>query len=239
MKNRKPNPKRDNKNWQILFKSQFDNLQRTGKISQLWINGLCKLGIDNTKVPTVEDLNRVSRHYTGWTFIQTKDVVITGAEDWNRLIVKKTMPVTSFVRTPAELDYCDEPDKWHDIIGHIPFLMSQDYTNMYLNISQLYLDAARKGKKFADQVYSLISFIIEVGIIEENNQLKAFGATLYSSSGELKSAFTKSNYKPFSLEKVLSLNYYDRSKIQKNYFIVDSLKQINQIVKIYREKYLD
>lgn len=238
MKNRRPNPAKDNKNWQILFNTQFDNLQREGRISRFWINGLSKLAMDQSKAPDVSELNKSLSKYTDWQCIQTEDVVITSAGDWNRLVVEKKLPVTNFVRTPEELFYCDEPDKWHDIIGHVPFVLDKEYAQMYLNISNLYLEAERKGQIYADQVYSLISFIIEVGIIRENGRLKALGTTLYSSAGELESAFTKGNYEPFNLEKMLALGYYDRADVQKKYFIVDSLEQINNIVSVYRKKYL-
>lgn len=239
MKDRIPNPATDDKNWQILFNTQFENLQREGRISTLWINGLSKLGLDQSKAVDVKILNKALAKYGDWECIQTQDVTIASAGDWNRLIVQQKIPSTNFVRTPEELYYCDEPDKWHDIMGHVPFLLDKEYTEMYLKISQLYLEAEQKGKKFADDVYTLISYIIEVGIINENGRLKAIGATLYSSAGELESAFKTGNYEPFDLDKVLALGYYDRSDIQKKYFVVDSIEHINTVINEYRTRYLN
>lgn len=235
-KNRRiTNPIVDNKNWQILFDTQFNNLQKNSRIATLWINGFSKLGLDNSKVPSVEYLNAVSQKYTKWKFIQTKDVVIASGKDWNELTVKRMMPITNFVRTPKELYYCDEPDKWHDIIGHIPFLMSEEYSRMYQNISRLYLQAYEKSEKYAKEVAAIISYIIEVGLIEENKKLKAFGATLYSSAGELESAFKKGNYSRFSLSEIQKEGSYDRSQIQQRYFIIKSLDEINRVVNQYKK----
>jgi phenylalanine-4-hydroxylase len=235
---RKMNPETDDKNWQILFDTQFENLQKDVRISKLWINGLSKLGIDQSKVPNVEYLNKILAEYTGWKLLQTNDTVIMSTGDWSKLITEQKMPMTNFVRTPEELYYCDEPDKWHDIIGHVPFFFDEEYTKMYINISNMYLEAEKKGEPYTTQAYNILSLIIEVGLIRENGRLKALGTTLYSSAGELESAFTEGNYEDFTLEKILPMGYYDRGVVQKRYFIVDSIDHINQIVEEYRIRYL-
>ncbi len=102
----------------------------------------------------------------------------------------------------------------------------------------MYIDAEKKGEPYMTQAYNILSLIIEVGLIRENGNLKAFGTTLYSSAGELESAFTKGNYEDFTLEKVLPMGYYDRGIVQKRYFVVDSLAHINEIVEQYKSEYL-
>ena len=236
---RKANPETDNKNWQILFDTQFENLQKDGRISRLWINGISKMGLDQSKVPNVEELNKTLARYGGWRLLQTNETVIMSTGEWSKLITQKKMPVTNFVRTPEELYYCDEPDKWHDIIGHVPFFFDEEYTSMYRNISQMYIDAERKGELYAKQAYNILSLIIEVGLIRENGHLKALGTTLYSSAGELESACTEGNYKDFDLGEVVAMDYYDRGVVQKRYFVVDSIEHINGIVGEYRTKYLN
>jgi len=231
MKARKSNIREDNKNWQILFNSQFDNLQGKDSISNLWINGFSRLGINNAIAPTAEYLNEISQKYTKWKFIQTKSNIILDSKSWYKMIFDKTMPLNNFIRTPEELFYCDEPDKWHDIIGHVPFLMMEEYSDMYDNLARLYLEIENTDHDEAKSYVGFIgAYIIELGLIRENGKLKALGATLYSSSGELELAYNPENQEIFTPNNALKASRYDRSQFQGKYFIIESIEQINNFI---------
>ena len=112
----------DDKNWSELFDTHFQNLQSLNAISTLWINGLSKLGLDMSVRPRAEQLTESIRPFTSYQFIQTDQSIILPQNKWYGMIAKFEMPLTCFVRRPDELDYCDEPDLFHDVMGHIPFL---------------------------------------------------------------------------------------------------------------------
>ncbi|MEQ9593312.1 MAG: hypothetical protein RLN86_11965, partial [Cyclobacteriaceae bacterium] len=128
---RRFDPEIDDKNWSVLFNTHFQNLQSLNAICTLWINGFSKLGIDNSKRPHAADLTAAVQKHTGFTFVQTNENVILEQVDWYGMIADYKMPMTSFVRTPEELNYCDEPDIFHDVMGHVPFLAEEEYANMY------------------------------------------------------------------------------------------------------------
>ena len=113
-------PEKDDANWKILFEKHFQDLQSLNAISTLWISGFSKIGMNNDLRPSAKQLTRAIQPFTGYKFIQTNENKILAQIDWYRMISKFEMPLTSFLRTPAELGYCDEPDIWHDIMGHIP-----------------------------------------------------------------------------------------------------------------------
>lgn len=229
-------PVNDNKNWQTLFETHFQNLQSLNAISTLWISGLSKLGIDHSKRPMVEDLNEALKGYTGYTFIQTSQNIILEQIDWYKMIANFEMPMTNFVRTPAELDYCDEPDIWHDIMGHIPFLAEKDYSDMYQLLAQTYIRAY--NSKRADLLAELDfigGMLIELGLVEEKTGLKAFGSTFYSSS-EVNEAFKPENQIIFSSDALRSGESYDRHSFQGKYYIFKSLKHLVEIIKSVEER---
>ena len=66
---RKFNPEIDDKNWQDLFNKHFQDLQSLNAVGTIWMNGFSRLGIDNSKRPTAEQLTAVAKPYTGFTFI--------------------------------------------------------------------------------------------------------------------------------------------------------------------------
>jgi phenylalanine-4-hydroxylase len=50
------------------------------------------------------------------------------------LLASKRFPVATFIRTPEELDYLQEPDIFHEIFGHCPLLTNPwfaEFTHTY------------------------------------------------------------------------------------------------------------
>ncbi|MEK6782255.1 MAG: hypothetical protein AABY93_11140 [Bacteroidota bacterium] len=230
-------PAADDKNWSILFDRHFQNLQSLGAICTLWINGFSKLGIDNSKRPLAEDLTSAIQKYTPYTFIQTNANVILEQIDWYTMIADYKMPLTNFVRTPEELNYCDEPDIWHDVMGHIPFLAEAKYSDMYQLLARTYLDVHSRGRKdLLKQLDFIGGMIIELGLIGEATGIKAFGSTFYS-SGEVVEAFKKENQLVFTPEALRSGESYDRHSFQGKYYIVNSLEHLVEIIRSVKSQY--
>ena len=159
-------PEKDDRNWQILFNTHFQSLQSLNAICSLWINGFSKLGIDNSKRPTASQLTEAIKPYVPYEFVQTNQNIILEQIDWYNMIADYKMPLTSFVRTPEELHYCDEPDIWHDIMGHIPFLAEKEYSDMYQLLATTYIRAhSQKEEELLKQLNFIGGMIIELGLI--------------------------------------------------------------------------
>ncbi|NNF35526.1 MAG: hypothetical protein HKN68_15575 [Saprospiraceae bacterium] len=223
-------PVNDNRNWEALFETHFQNLQSLNAISTLWISGLSKLGIDHSKRPRAEDLTKAIQPYTGYTFVQTKENIILEQIDWYKMIANYEMPLTSFVRTPEELEYCDEPDIWHDIMGHIPFLAEKKYSDMYQLLAHTYINAFKAEREDLLKELDFVGgMIIELGLIREPSGLKAFGSTFYSSS-EVFAAYKSENQIEFTMDALISGESYDRHSFQGRYYIFNSLEHLSDII---------
>ncbi len=226
----------DDKHWQTLFETHFQHLQSLNAISTSWISGLSKLAINHDRRPLAEDLTKAIAPYTGYQFIQTDDHLILEQRDWYGMIADYQMPLTCFVRRPDELEYCDEPDLWHDIMGHIPFLAQQDYSNMYQLLARTYNEAFDADR---EELLPALDFIggmlIELGLIRETHGIRAFGATFYSSS-EVFEAFKPENQVNFSLDALNSGETYDRHSFQGKYYIFESLNQLVEIIQSIRDR---
>ena len=233
---RRFDPDLDDHHWELLFEKHFQDLQSLNALSTLWSSGLSKLGLDHSKRPYADDLNTVFKNYTGYTFIQTDDHLILEQREWYRLIADYQMPLTCFVRKPDELAYCDEPDLWHDVMGHVPFLIEESYSSMYHLLAHTYIEAFDRGR--SDLLPSL-DFIggmfIELGLIQENDGIKAFGATFYSSS-EVFEAYKPENQVLFKKEHLQSGETYDRHHFQGKYYIFESLDQVVTLIQEIRDR---
>jgi len=223
-------PEVDDDHWQRLFEQHFHDMQSLDAISTIWISGFSKMGIDNSRRPRAEDLTNAIAPYTGYVFVQTDDHLILDQRDWYDMIANYKMPLTNFVRTPSELTYCDEPDIWHDVMGHIPFLAQKEYSDMYQLLAATYIDAYDAHR--ADLILELDfvgGMLIELGLIRESHGLKALGATLYSSS-EIFQAFKPENQIVFSEEALKSGASYNRHSFQGKYYIIDSIDQLSDVI---------
>ena len=146
------------------------------------------------------------------------------------MIADYQMPLTCFVRTPQELDYCDEPDIWHDIMGHAPFLIQQEYSDMYQLLAHTYISAYdNKRTDLLPALDFIGGMFIELGLIREAHGIKAFGATFYSSS-EVFEAYKPENQVQFHRDALASGESYDRHSFQGKYYIFDSLDQVMEII---------
>lgn len=229
-------PAVDDAHWKTLFEQHFQDLQSLNAISSLWISGLSKLGIDQSKRPTADLLNKAIAPYTGYTFIQTHQHIIHEQIDWYRMISRYEMPLTGFVRTPAELSYCEEPDIWHDIMGHIPFLAERTYSDMYQLLAKTYISAYEEDRQdLLVELDFIGGMIIELGLIKEPSGIKAFGSTHYSSS-EVFSAYHPENQIEFTREALTSGESYDRHSFQGKYYIFDSLEQLVSTIRFISDR---
>ena len=220
----------DDKNWQLLFEKHFQDMQSLNAISTHWINGFSKLGIDNSKRPLAKDLTKAMAPYTGYEFVQTDDHIILEQRDWYGMISDFKMPLTCFLRTAEELAYCDEPDIWHDIMGHIPFLAQQDYSEMYQLLANTYIQAFDdKRSELLPELDFIGGMLIELGLIKEKYGVKAFGSTFYSSS-EIFQAFKPENQIVFNNNALKSGASYDRHSFQGKYYIFESMEQLVDVI---------
>jgi len=220
----------DDNNWQLLFEKHFQAMQSLNAISTIWISGFSKLGIDHSKRPTAQNLTKAIAPYTSYVFEQTNDHIILEQRAWYAKIAEYKMPLTCFLRTPEELNYCDEPDIWHDIMGHIPFLAQQDYSEMYQLLAKTYIHAFDSNRTDLLKELDFVGgMLIELGLIRENHGIKAFGSTLYSSS-EIFEAFKPENQIEFSNKALQSGESYDRHSFQGKYYIFESLNQLVDII---------
>jgi len=223
-------PEEDDKNWKILFETHFQHMQSLNAIATNWISGFSKLGMNHDRRPRAEELTKAIKPYTGYEFIQTSENIILSQIDWYTYIANYQMPLTSFVRTPEELSYCDEPDIWHDIMGHIPFMAEQDYSDMYQLLAKTYVEAFNSDRQDLLKELDFIGgMLIELGLIKEPSGLKAFGATFYSSS-EIFEAFKPENQLAFTPESLTSGESYDRHSFQGKYYVFESLEQLVRII---------
>ncbi len=146
-----------------------------------YLEGFSLLQLDPQRVPAVAHLNDKITHRTGWQIERTA-VRYTLADDWYHKFAQRIFLITDYLRTRDQMAFTPEPDMFHDIFGHLPYLTLQFYADLEDKFAPAYLNATEAEREVIKQ---LAWYSTEFGLVMEDNRLKIFGAGIISGRGEL------------------------------------------------------
>lgn len=170
----------DKKVWNLLFKGQIDNVSQHACL--MYLDGLDRLGLSADNIPSLSQLNKKITPVKDWKVIRT-DVRYMSTESWYGHLARREFIVTNFLRSLDEIEFTPEPDLFHDLFGHLPFLMVPEYMQLIELFAPAFFASETDDQKEA--IKRLAWFSYEFGLIKENGGLKIFGAGILSSKGEL------------------------------------------------------
>ena len=193
-----------------------------GLASQAFIDALPALGAED-RIPRFEDINQRLMAATGWQIVAVPGLI--PEVPFFSLLANRKFPVTDWIRTPEEFDYVVEPDIFHDLFGHVPLLFNPVIADFIQAYGQGGLRASELGAcELLSRVYW---YTIEFGLIREAGGLRAYGAGILSSSGELAHSVTspEPNRLPLSLARAMRTRY-KIDTYQQTYFVIDDMQQL-------------
>ena len=193
-----------------------------GRACDAFIAALPSLGIQD-HIPRFEEINERLYRATRWQIVAVPGLI--PEVPFFTLLANRQFPVTDWIRTPAELDYIVEPDLFHDLFGHVPLLFNPVLADYVQRYGQGGLKAAELGA--CEMLSRLYWYTIEFGLIREAGGLRAYGAGILSSPGELPHAVQSPvpQRLPLQLERTMRTRYQIDS-YQQTYFVIDSFEQL-------------
>ena len=144
-------------------------------------HGLALLQLDPLRIPTVAHLNEHITPRTGW-HIERTAVRYTLADDWYKKFAQRIFLITDYLRTRDQMEFTPEPDMFHDIFGHLPYLTQEFYARIEDKFAPAYLKATPDEREV---IKRLAWYSTEFGLVIEDNRLKVFGAGTISGRAEL------------------------------------------------------
>jgi phenylalanine-4-hydroxylase len=210
----------DHETYRRLYERQVALLQ--GLACDEFIAALPLLGAKDC-IPRFKDINARLRPATGWEIVGVPGLIPELA--FFNLLANRKFPVTDWIRKPEELDYIVEPDVFHDLFGHVPLLFNPVLADYVQRYGQGGLKAHQLGA--CEQLSRLYWYTIEFGLIEQANGLRAYGAGILSSSGELNYAVTSPEPQRIRLNLQRAMRTrYKIDTYQQIYFVIDSFEQL-------------
>ena len=207
--------------WDRLFERQVALLP--GRASAAFLKGLDALRLSEGGIPNFEELSDRLEALTGWRVVAVPGLI--PEEAFFALLAARKFPVTVWLRKPEEFDYIVEPDVFHDLFGHVPLL----FDRVFADYMQAYGAGGLKASRLdaCELLARLYWYTVEFGLIRTPNGVRAYGAGILSSAGELRHSVRSGEPQrvAFDLERIMRTRYRIDS-FQKTYFVIDSYEQL-------------
>lgn len=207
--------------WDHLFERQAAMLP--GRVVHEFMDGLDVLRMTKPGIPDFDELSDRLMRRTGWQVVTVPGLVPDRV--FFEHLANRRFVAGRFIRTPAQIDYLQEPDIFHDVFGHVPLLAHPVFAD--------YMQAYGKGGLRADglgaidRLARLYWYTVEFGLIRQQGALRLYGAGIVSSFGESRFALDDGspNRVGFDLKRLMRTRYRI-DDYQQTYFVIDSFEDL-------------
>jgi phenylalanine-4-hydroxylase len=211
----------DHAMWTRLFNRQMPVLK--GRACNEYLDGIKKLGLTaEGGIPKYDEVSAKLMALTGWKLVTVAGYLPIDVF-WGHL-AKRQFPVTTFIRTPDEIDYLQEPDIFHDLFGHVPMLTHPEFAEYFHAFGEGGLRAIEHG--YSPLLETLYWFTVEFGLINTDEGMRIYGAGIVSSKGESEFCLSeKATQVAYDMQRVMATKFRIDT-FQNLYFVIDSFKQL-------------
>ncbi|WP_295643452.1 phenylalanine 4-monooxygenase [uncultured Methylibium sp.] len=210
----------DHDTYRRLYARQLQQLP--GLACDEFIAAVSQLGAPE-RIPRFDDISERLMKATRWQIVGVPGLI--PEEAFFALLAQRKFPVTDWMRQPEEFDYVVEPDVFHDLFGHVPLL----FDPVFADYMQAYGAGGLKASRLdaCELLARLYWYTVEFGLIQTKQGLRAYGAGILSSAGELRHAIASSEPRRvgFDLQRLMR-SLYKIDSYQAIYFVIDSFQQL-------------
>lgn len=207
--------------WRLLFERQRP--KRRQQIVKLFSDGIERLGFEAERIPDLDEVNRRLSRLTGF-----RGIPVEGFEEpasFYEMLSRREFPIGYFIRSPEDLGYTPAPDIFHDLYGHLPFLVDPQYADFCKGLGERAIKYA-SSSELLRQWERLFWFGVEFPLVKTEYGIRIFGGGIASSFNECEYALSgKPEVLPFDLEKIRHQEF-DISRMQELIFLLENPEQL-------------
>jgi phenylalanine-4-hydroxylase len=182
------------------------------------------LRLDRKRVPQLAEVNVALGQATGFRMRPVAGLV----SDRNFLghLGRSIFLATQYMRHPSRPLYTPEPDVVHELVGHAATFCDPTFARLNRAFGEA---AVRASPAQLARIARVYWYTLEFGLVEEGASVKAYGAGLLSSFGELGRFERHAQLRPLDLELVASTPY-DPTDYQKVLYVAPPLERTAELV---------
>jgi phenylalanine-4-hydroxylase len=175
-------------------------------------------GYGKNNIPQIDDISRFLKDCTGWTIRPVMGLL--SSRDFLNALAFRVFHSTQYIRHGSAPFYTPEPDICHELLGHVPLFADPDFASFSHEIGLASLGATDSDIKKLATIYW---FTVEFGLCREDSGIKAYGAGLLSSFGELSYSLSdQPKLLPFNCQ-TMADQEYPYNILTQNYHLPTSL----------------
>jgi phenylalanine-4-hydroxylase len=194
-----------------------------------WKASSAALALDRKRVPQLAEVNEALKRGAGFRMLPVAGLV--SGRMFLGMMGKGVFLATQYMRHHSVPLYTPEPDVVHELVGHAASLFHPGV----VKLSRRFGEAAWRVDDAALKRLELVYwYTLEFGLVEEDGALKAYGAGLLSSFGELGSFEANAEIRPLDCDEASSIPY-DPTQYQKVLYASPSFERMVEDVSAWLE----
>lgn len=178
------------------------------------------VGMPVDRIPGLDEISALVRPLSGWSYVPAAGLV--PLEEFYGALADQVFHSTQYVRHPDVPLYTPEPDIIHEVIGHGHLLATPTFGELH----RLAGVAARRLSDRENLLFlsKVFWFSLEFGVVVEDEEIRAYGAGILSSYGEIEE-FRGMRQRPIDIVEMGTADY-DITAYQPVLYLASSVQEV-------------